>query len=282
MGDFAVIRRGVQERGLVGDLFSADAATARPAVILLGGSEGGKSWSDNPYQVEMLEELVRAGFTVLSLAYFGLDGLPPTLTTIPLEYFETAFAWLAEQPEVVPDAYALVGGSKGGELALLLGSRYPQVSAVAAFVPASVVFQGIGKDWGGKSSWTHGGKDLAFVSFPLTALFAMLKGMRSGYFLDAYTIALRNTKSARQAAIPVENITGAVLLISGSRDEMWPSAAMCEQIMSRLSNHGFGFSHRHLALETGHNVFDDMTAWPEVVRFLTEGFPAQDLGILPP
>ena len=280
MGDTTVIRRSVQERGLVGDLLSADAVTARPTVVLLGGSEGGKSWSDNPYQAAMLEELVRAGFTILSLAYFGLDGLPPMLTGIPLEYFETAFDWLAEQPEVVANAYALVGGSKGGELALLLGSRYPQVKAVAAFAPSSVVFQGIGKEWGSKSSWTHGGKDLAFVPFPLTAVFAMLKGMRHGHFLQAYTLALRSTKAAAKAAIPVENIHGPVLLLSGANDEMWPSAAMCEQMTARLAEAKFRFPAKYLMLETGHNVFDDKNAWPEIVRFLTEDFLTQDLGIL--
>ena len=277
MAELTVIRRSVQERGLVGDLFSADAITPKPTVILLGGSEGGKSWSDNPYQAEMLEQLVEAGLTVLSLAYFGMDGLPPMLANIPLEYFETAFDWLAEQPEAVPNAYALVGGSKGGELALLLGSRYPQVKAVAAFAPAFVVFQGLAQ---GKaaSSWTQGGKDLAFVPFPLTAMFAILKGMRSGQFLQAYTIALRNTKAVANAAIPVENINGPVLLISGSGDEMWPSAAMCEQITARLSEAKFGYSYQHLALEMGHNVFDDASAWPVIVRFLREEF----LGILSP
>ena len=96
MGELTVIRRRVQECGLVGDLFSGSTVTAKPAVIMLSGSEGGKSWSDNPYQVAMVEHLVGAGFTVLSLAYFGLESLPPALVAVPLEYFETAFAWLAE------------------------------------------------------------------------------------------------------------------------------------------------------------------------------------------
>lgn len=268
----AVIRRSVQERGLIGDLFSADANLPKPTVIVLGGSEGGKSWSDNPYQAEMLANLIEAGFAVFSLAYFGLDGLPPALVRIPLEYFETAFAWLAEQPQVIPNTYALVGGSKGGELALLLGSRYPQIKAVAAFAPASVVFQGLSKDSKSVSSWTHQGKELAFVPFPLTAIFAILKGIRSGHFLDAYTLALRNKKAVAPAAIPAENSSGPILLLSGSWDEMWPAAAMCEQIMARLSAAKFPFSYEHLALETGHNVFDDKTAWPEIIRFLTQEF----------
>ena len=242
---------------------------------MLSGSEGGKSWS-SPEAAGLIGEIVDAGLTVFSLAYFGIDGLPPALANIPLEYFEAAFIWLAEQPEVVPNAYALVGGSKGGELALLLGSRYSQVKAVAAFVPGSVVFEGL--SWGSKSSWTHGGKELAYVPFSFLAALAALKEMRSQRFLQAHAIALRNTKAVEKAAIPVENIRGPVLLISGTKDQMWPSTQMCEQMMARLSDAHFPFSYQHLALETSHGVILDERCWPEIVRFLTHQF----LGILAP
>lgn len=98
-----MIRRSIRECGLVADLLSDDLISPRPAVIMLGGSEGGKIWSDTPDAVEMLAELVEQGFTVFSLAYFSAESLPPSLANIPLEYFETAFAWLAEQPEVIPN-----------------------------------------------------------------------------------------------------------------------------------------------------------------------------------
>jgi len=272
-----MICRSVLERGLVGDLFYAEAASQKPTVIMLGGSEGGKSWSDNPYQREMLADLVEAGFTVFPLTYFGLEGVPKSLASIPLEYFETAFAWLAEQPEVLPDSYALVGGSKGAELALLLGSRYPEVKAVAAFAPSNVVFQGLSS---GKatSSWSYAGKELPFVSFPLTSIPAFIKGMRTGNYLQGYTIALRNTKQVTLASIPVENNHGPVLLISGAKDEMWPSALMSERLMARLSEAKFPFPYEHLALETGHAVMADERCWPKIVGFLRQEF----LGILSP
>lgn len=261
--------REIRERGLVADLFSGDTLTPKPAVIMLGGSEGGKSWSETPEAVGMLALLVEAGFTVLSLAYFGAEGLPESLTSIPLEYFETAFAWLAEQPEVVPHRYALVGGSKGGELALLLGSRCPQVKAVAAFVPASVVFQGLSRKT--ESSWSYKGRGLPFVAFPLIAVLAALRGMKTGSFLRAYTLALRNRKQAARAAIPVEKINGPVLLISGTEDEMWPSTRMCEQMEERIAA-GFAFPYVHLPLEAGHNVTADPRFWPSVTRFLAQEF----------
>lgn len=271
-----MIRRSIRECGLVADLFSDDLISPRPAVIMLGGSEGGKIWSDTPDAVEMLAELVEQGFTVFSLAYFSAESLPPSLANIPLEYFETAFAWLAEQPEVIPNQYALVGGSKGGELALLLGSRYPQVKAVAAFVPGSVVFQGLPRK--SESSWSHGGKGVPYVPFPFTAFPAIIKGARTGGFLQAYNLALRNTKQTKLAAIPVENVNGPVLLISGTQDEMWPSTLMCERMIARLSEAGFSFPSEHLALEAGHNVSADSRFWPKIVSFLKREFLGAPVG----
>ena len=261
--------RIVNERGLVGDFFCADSKTPRPTVLLLGGSEGGKSWSDTPEAVGLLAPLVGQGSNALSLAYFGTEGLPASLEMIPLEYFEGAFGWLAEQPEVIPDRYALVGGSKGGELALVLGSRFPQVKAVAAFVPASVVFPGLGSDLDEiKSSWSHRGEGLPFVPYSASAVDALMEDVQTGQFLETYTRMLQDEPAAAQAAIPVEDTQGALLLISGTRDAMWPSTLMCERMTARLSEAGFRFPYEHVALGAGHNVVEHGDFWPTVTGFL--------------
>jgi dienelactone hydrolase len=62
----------------------------------------------------------------------------------PLEYFERAIEWLKSQPEVDTNCIAVVGNSKGGELALLLGVTYPEdVRAIIGYAPSAVVWQGI-------------------------------------------------------------------------------------------------------------------------------------------
>ncbi len=119
-----MLHKEIRENGLVADLFTGPFAGSRKAIILLGGSEGGKSWGRVRKPLELLVEL---GYALLSLAYFKADGLPAALQEIPLEYFANAFSWLAAQEDIVTDQYALLGGSKGAEAALLLGSRYPQV-----------------------------------------------------------------------------------------------------------------------------------------------------------
>ena len=115
--------------GLDGDFFHGASEKQQKALILLGGSEGGKSWSD---QTEFIQELVGQGFCVLSLGYFGTGDLPADLRGIPLEYFAKAFHWLSTQEGlVVPNDYAVMGVSRGAELALLLGSRYPKLEPLS-------------------------------------------------------------------------------------------------------------------------------------------------------
>jgi dienelactone hydrolase len=103
--------------------------------VLLGGSEGGLP---NGYAAGLLAS---HGYSVLALAYFDEPGLPPELQRIPLEYFQRAISWLAKQPDVDPTRITLIGSSRGGEAALLIGATYPQlVRAVAAYVPSDRVY----------------------------------------------------------------------------------------------------------------------------------------------
>ncbi len=132
-----MIKQEINENGLVADLFTDASIQPSKAIIMLGGSEGGKSWSRIKRPIALL---IQRGYSVLSLAYFKSECLPNTLEEIPLEYFKKAFDWLSTHPGIVPDEYAILGGSKGSEAALLLGIRNHQVKAVVAFSPSSVVW----------------------------------------------------------------------------------------------------------------------------------------------
>jgi dienelactone hydrolase len=82
--------------------------------------------------------LASRGYAALALAYFRYDGLPPRLEGIPLEYFGSALAWMTQRPEISSDHIAVVGTSRGGEPALQLGSMFPEIKAVVAYVPSNV------------------------------------------------------------------------------------------------------------------------------------------------
>src|SRR5262249_5463930 len=115
----------VHESGLVGMLYEPPDDARHPALIVLGGSGGGL-----PPPAGVPGGLVSRGYVVLALAYFGVPGLPRTLSNIPLEYFGTAIQWLSAQPTVDPMRLGVVGASRGAELALLLAVTYPVLHPV--------------------------------------------------------------------------------------------------------------------------------------------------------
>jgi len=65
--------------------------------------------------------------------------------------------------------------------------------------------------------------------------------------------AALNRPVPKETTIPVEQINGPILLISGDDDRMWPSARMGEQIVERLaaSRHPYPVLHRRYR-QAGH------------------------------
>lgn len=240
----SVVTMRVRERGLSGVLYQPASTAPKPAVIVLGGSSGALAWSS---QVAPL--LARRGFAALALAYFGVDDLPAQLVDIPLEYFVTAFEWLVAQPGIRPDALGVVGISRGAELALTLGSRFPQVRSVVAYCPSSVVWNGLyGDRPADRPAWTTNGGSIPFFSLMTPALAAVRERA-----LRASPIPLAPLFDAALAGplppdvfIPVERTNGPILLVSGEDDRMWPASRMGRQIEDRLEAHKHPFESRHL------------------------------------
>ncbi|WP_157034762.1 acyl-CoA thioesterase/bile acid-CoA:amino acid N-acyltransferase family protein [Actinocatenispora sera] len=248
--------------GVYGTMFEPPAGSPkRPGVLVFGGSEGG----------EFLDGVARMlavhGFPSLSLAYFGEPGLPSSLTRVPLEYFAKAMTVLSHQPGVDPRHLAVLGGSRGGEAALLVGSYFPaQVHAVIALTPANVA---VGAPPSGHDpAWTYRGK-----AIPYTRQFNE----------PAPT-------DVPKAVIPVERIAGPVLLTCGGRDAVWASCPYARAADARLSAHHDRYPHRVLAYPgAGHRsnallpyvpVRNDPTAqadeaakrseWPATLAFLKQ------------
>jgi dienelactone hydrolase len=226
----------VRQLGLVGTLFVPRGNAPRPTLIVVGGSQPPGGF---PMGALFIEEQVAAayashGYTVLALAYFDASGtftqLPRDLSLIPLEYFRKAIAWLKLQPSVDPSRIGIAGASRGAELALLLASRDPDIKSVVAIAPSSVVWSGIPQFT--QAAWTDGGQPVPF-------LIPKIEAGRSGF--DWYKNALEDPAADPAAVIPVEHINGAVMLVSGENDQLWPSGEMAGRIIDRLANQHFGF-----------------------------------------
>jgi len=233
----------VQADGLVAQFVHPATPGRHPALIILGGSEGGSE------SVRRLAEpFARQGYAVLALSYFRAPGLPQNLDQVPLEYFARGLHWLAARAEVDPARIGIYGISKGGEAALLVASRNPAIRAVAAGVPSHVAWQGvIPPAWDDRSSWSEGGRPLPYLHYDFSHGFTSIGALYEG--------ALPNLALHPDAAIPVERIHGPVLLISGRADTMWPSSAMSDLVVARLRARNFTWPVTHLAYpDAGHAV----------------------------
>lgn len=213
----------------------------RPAIIALGGSEGGR------FILQSAGLLASHGYVVLGLPYYSpggfgpngptppdLPALPAAFADIPLERLEAARDWLAQQPEVDPDRIALYGVSKGAEFVLLAASRMAWPKSVVAIVPTDVVWEGWGPgvEPGRRSSFAWKGEPLPFV--PYVDFEAEFRGFRTGE-----PVIIRRPQDKGRAAnpdrvaaarIPVERIAGPVLVAGSHGDQVWDSGGMAEAI----------------------------------------------------
>jgi dienelactone hydrolase len=222
-------RLGVTERnfrpgsgGIYADTFSPPASTVHgalhPAVLAFGGSEGGL------HNETLAGQLAAHGYPTLDLAYFAEPGLPAHLANIPLEYFAKALAVLRKQPGVDPDHVLVLGESRGGEAALLLGSTYTNlINGVIAAVPSSEVNRG----------------------YPDTTE-------------PAWTVRGR---APQELTIPVQQIRGPVFLTCGGEDQVWDSCGSTSAITQSLTASKFAYPITSLAYPDAGHYGGDFNAY---------------------
>lgn len=240
----------IRDNGLVGTLFLPESDTPLPIVITLSGSNGGIS--ENRAKL-----LASHRFAVLALGYFGIDGLPPNLEHIPLEYFEQAFTWLKNQINIDGSHVGLYGVSRGAELSLILGSLFPDsVHAIVAVVPSSVVYGGLGDH--PIHAWLYKGKPIAPFAPVSPTMLNDGRGQTAenpANTRQSFLEGMKERGAFEAAAIPVENIQCPLLLISAGDDQMWPSEIYANQILTRLKAKHSQVLVRHLTYpDAGHGI----------------------------
>jgi dienelactone hydrolase len=248
--------RELDAGGNVGSLYIPQGRERRRVIIVLGGSGGG-------YDLDKAALLSRHGFAALALAYFGIPPLPNWLHRVPLEYVAGAMEWLSAQEEIDASAIGVLGISRGAELALLLGSYFRQIRAVAAYAPSACAWSSGGYDKETRQPipcWMWKDAAIPSAQLPLRrfiARSAIPVGLlrRPVKFRNLFQSALRNRESARIGAIPVERTRGPILLISGGDDKVWPSSQMSEMIIERLKSRSFAYGVEHLNYsKAGHSL----------------------------
>lgn len=217
-----------EDSRLVGEVALPAEGTESPGVVLLHGSEG------EPLDA-LAGLLASRGYAVFAVQYFGdPDPLPDRLVEVPLEYIAEAIEWLQSHPSVLDGPVGIVGGSRGGELALLVGSEFDGVGAVVGYSPSGVVVQGAVSD---EAAWTKDGEPLPFADFGTVVSGGLENVLEQEYM------------------IPVEEIDGPVLLVTGEADQLWPATTLSEFVIRRLDSHNHSHQYDHLSYENaGHLV----------------------------
>ncbi|HEV2439562.1 MAG TPA: acyl-CoA thioester hydrolase/BAAT C-terminal domain-containing protein [bacterium] len=241
-----VSRMDVRDDGLVATLFRPAGEGPRPAIITVPGSGGGLSEGSAAL-------LASHGFVALALAYFRAERLPESLAEIPLEYFDTAIRWLRRHEVVGKQALGVMGVSRGGELALLLGATFSEFRAVVGYVPSGVAHAGISggglREARRRPAWTLEGKPAQpfIASRDAGRMEEPAPSAEPLALTPVFLRALQDRAAVEAAEIPVERINGPVLMISGQDDQMWPSPVLAEIAMTRLARHHHRFPYTHLS-----------------------------------
>ena len=259
---YAIERKRIRENGLVGTVYFDEDSLQQPPILMFGGSSGGNFY-DN-YQ-NYAEDLVENGYSVLTLAYFdyrGRDGLPDKLRHIPLEYFKKAMVWMESQPYTSNNGQcAVIGYSRGAEAALLLGVHYPQIATVVAIVPSAYVGGAYDREHKVTgSAWTYNGVEIPYVDYHQAI----------SYYSPWWKI-IDDEVAVGPYAIPVEEMSAAVLLLSGEKDEIYPSTEMSKRMIQRLEKNQYAFPYQHISYDAGHNV--RAQSWQALLQFLNKHYP---------
>lgn len=266
-----LVETAVDEAGLVGVFVTPAAPGPHPALLIFGGSEGGLE-----YGLRYARHYASLGYSCLGVAYFDAAGLPPYLESLPLEYFGKALSWMKARPEVRADAIGVLGASRGGELALLLGATFPEIKAVIASVPSGVVWSGWNPEhpWKQASSWTLAGQQIAYVpdtdALPLWTMDEVGRTVEHGTPMFDAALDAASPEKLDAATTRVEKVNGPVLMLAAGDDQVWPSCRLADLAMKRLT-------------ATGHaaKFADEQVCYPDAGHLLgSPGLPTTDPALL--
>ncbi|MFC4492729.1 acyl-CoA thioesterase/BAAT N-terminal domain-containing protein [Streptomyces ovatisporus] len=191
----------VAEDRIDGEMYTPPAGERRrPPVLVFGGSEGGNS---GEYAAALL---AAHGYPALSLCYFRCgkgSGRPDAINMIELGYFTHAARVLGREPGADPGRLAVMGNSRGSEIAQLLAQRRPSVFRdVIAYAPSAKVNGPYLAGPSGRAAWADDGR-------PVPA-----------------------------GPIPLDRVRGTVLAVAGGNDKMWGAADAARSIAARRNADG--------------------------------------------
>ncbi|KAM8920850.1 acyl-coenzyme A thioesterase 1-like [Pelodytes ibericus] len=216
MGE-GVSRVPLREGRVRGSLFLPPGSGSFPAIIDLYGTGGG-------LMEHRASLLASRGFLTMALAYFDYDDLPKELGGLHLDYFREAVQLLRRHPKVNNQEINVIGISKGADIALCIATFLPGIKAVVSISGCNTI---------SFAPLPCGGFTLPSLGFSMDRIRVTEAGA-----ID-FSEALDDPRDPvnEVCLIPVEKSRAAFLILCGTDDKNWPSAAFGEQLVSRLRQH---------------------------------------------
>lgn len=239
-----------------GRLFRGIGDGPHPGVLVVHGGGGARG-----YEQRYAAMLAAHGFSVFCVEYFGAPGVREVPLSVPLETFHNAAEWLLARSDVSGDQVGIVGFSRGSEAALLTGGMFDTIGVVAAFVPSCYAWpapswmDGVGTN---EPTWVVGGEPVPYLDIDqYVSPDDDIGDPLDGGPVNACEVAISRADSSAldRAMIPLEEIAGPVLLVSGGADTVWPSAEFGERARDRLDSHDHPWPVDHcLFPNAGHTI----------------------------
>lgn len=152
------------------------------AVVVLHGSDGFQ-----PNHAEIGQKLAAAGFASLVVAWFGASSERSHWDMVRSEDIFEAVSWLKKEPTVDCNRLGLIGFSRGGGLALVMGALIPETKAIVNYF--------------GLTAWKGGMEE--FCHLPL-------KKSEHLDFVKNISCPILSFHGEKDTVVPVDNTLGLV------------------------------------------------------------------------
>lgn len=175
--------------------------------------------------------LASKGIATVALPLCSYRSLPIEFKEIPLENILTSIDYIKKLEYVDETRIGLIGGTRGAELALKIGSMRDDIKVLVASNPCDVINQSIVKQFTtSRSSWSYQNKPVPFSKVKKFEIFKLYLNR----IFSKQSFSMKSAYQHEQQMIDVSKITAKTLLLAGRYDERWQSEKMAKRILESL------------------------------------------------
>lgn len=239
----------MKKDGFVGHMVEPENNNTGHIVIIIMGGE--KSIVSG---VKVAERFADFGITGISISLFGAEGLPRYVDRISLDMFEKVVKFLKITKEA--KSISTYGLSMGAVFAALVAKYIDGIDNVILCAPSHVPFEGTdvkNKCMTGHSIAVYRGKECSYVrpdffnsGFMAKYVFDKEAGRKVTNMWIMYRDAYKNKRLEKEADFHLETSGARILLIAGTKDEVWPSEYSIKYIKSGLERAGYSREYKVL------------------------------------